>query len=237
MNVHNLMEELVYSGVNDLFDAARENKSEWLVCDCAQCRLDTICYVLNRVPPRYIKSARGLAHTQNDDAFDRPQLLADINRIALEGMKQVLSSRRPHTQAGSELPVGPVFNVPTLVGRILDGQTFEPVRGLSVKLLLNGALAESINSSWENPCVINEHTPGTFTFWPKPIAATAEGEKRVFSFEIAVDREGYDPIRYFFELGVASESVIRTAYTSEHSYILPDLHFFRLDDADSPTGD
>ncbi len=233
MNVHNLMEELVYSGVNDLFDAARANKSEWLVCDCGQCRLDTICYVLNKVPPRYIKSARGLAHTQSDDALDKPQLLADINRIALEGMKQVLSSRRPHSTTDYDLPSGPVFNFPTLVGRILDGQTFEPVRDISVHLLLDGKLAESISSSWENPCVINEHTPGTFTFWPKPIAASGEGEKRVFSFEIAVERDGYDPIRYFFELGVLSESIIRTAYTSEHSYILPDLHFFTLDDENS----
>ena len=91
MNVHNLMEEMVYSGVNELFDTVIESKADWLTCSCEQCRLDTICYVLNRLPPHYIKSGRGLAYAQNEDAIDKMQLVADINRIALEGMKQVLA--------------------------------------------------------------------------------------------------------------------------------------------------
>ncbi len=233
MNVHNLMEELVYSGVNDLFDTARKAKADWLVCDCDQCRLDTICYVLNKVPPRYIKSGRGLAHTQREDSFERAQLLADINRIALEGMKQVLSSRRPHCGEVDILPETPVFNFPTLVGRVLDGTTFEPVRDVSVFLYQDSELAEPISTSWDNPCRINEHTPGTYTFWPKPESASSESLKRVFSFEVRIAREGYESINYYFELGLNSEAVLRTAYSSEHSFKLPDLHLFPLTDATS----
>jgi len=229
MNVHNLMEELVYNQVNDLFDTARANNAPWLTCSCPQCKLDTICYVLNRIPPRYIKSGRGLVYTQIEDSFDKAQLSADISRIGLEGMKQVLSSKRPHTSGEQDLPDTPVFNFPTIVGRVLDGLTFEPVKDISVLLLIDSKPAVSIDSSWENPYNISSHTPGSFTFWVRPKGATKEGIKKVFAYEIRIQKEGFDPINYFFELGIASESIIRTAYSAEHAFILPDLHLFPVD--------
>jgi competence protein ComFB len=225
------MEEMVYAAVNDLFDTAKMNKAPWLTCSCNQCRLDTICYVLNQMPPRYIKSGRGLAYSQFEDATtDKSQLAADIRRIGLEGMKKVLSSKRPHTRLPTDLPDAPVFNFPTFVGRIFDGQTFEPAKDVSVLLLMDSVKAESIDHSWENPYHITAHTPGTFTFWVKPVGAENDGQKKVFPFEIQVKRRGFDPIQYFFELGVTSESIIRTAYTAEHAFILPDLHLFPIKD-------
>jgi len=226
MNVHNLMEELVYSGVNELFDTAIEAKADWLTCSCEQCRLDTICYVLNRIPPHYIKSGRGLAYAQTEDSIDKMQLMADINRIALEGMKQVLHTKRPNHNTLADLPEIPVFNFPTILGRILDGCTFEPAKNIKVLLLLDGKPAESIDSTWDNPFTITTHTPGTFTFWVKPESAKKEGLRKVFPFELNVDVEGHDPIRYYFEVAATSESVIRTAVNTDHSLFLPDLHLF-----------
>lgn len=230
MNVHNVMEEFVYSEVNALFDTALVNKAPWLTCSCSQCRLDTICYVLNRIPPRYIKSGRGLAHSQLEDSIDKAQLSADINRIAIEGMKQVLATRRPHDSERTNLPDTPVFNFPTFVGRILDGTTFEPLKDIPVTLLSGSEKAESIDGTWENPYYISGHTPGTFTFWVKPQSSKKEGTKKVFSFKLRAEKEGYDPLSFYFELGITSESFIRTAYTAEHSYILPDLHIFPVSD-------
>lgn len=230
MNVHNIMEEMVYEAVNDLFDTAKANKTPWLTCSCNQCRLDTICYVLNKMPPRYITSGRGLAYSQLEESIDKSQLSADISRIGLEGMKKVLSSKRPHSRSANDLPDSPVFNFPTFVGRIFDGQTFEPVKDVSVLLLLNSEKAVSIDQSWENPYHVTAHTPGTFIFWVKPVSVEKEGLQKVFPFEIHVDRRGYDPIRYFFEIALTSESVVRTAYTAEHAFILPDLHLFPLKD-------
>lgn len=230
MNVHNLMEELVYSGVNELFDAAIESRAEWLTCSCDQCRLDTICYVLNRIPPHYIKSGRGLAYAQTEDSIDKMQLMADINRIALEGMKQVLLTKRPNHDQSDSLPQTPVFNFPTFVGRILDGCTFEPARNIAVHLLMEGEPAQSIHHSWDNPFIIDPHTPGTFTFWPKPVSAAKTDMRKVFSFEVMVNEEGFDPIRYYFEVASTSESVIRTAVNTDHSQFLPDLHLFPAGD-------
>jgi hypothetical protein len=223
------MEDLVYSEVNGLFDTAQKNKAPWLTCSCSQCRLDTICYVLNRIPPRYIKSGRGLAYSQLEDSIDKAQITADINKIGLEGMKQVLLSKRPHNSRAVDLPDSPVFNFPTFVGRILNGLTFEPVKNISVELYVDSRKAESIDSTWENPYKISTHTPGTYSFWIKPVGANKESIKKVFPFEIRVEESGYDPVNYFFELGITSESYVRTSYSSEHSFILPDLHLFPLD--------
>jgi len=229
MNVHNLMEELVYTEVNDLFDTAQKNKAPWLTCSCSQCRLDTICYVLNRVPPKYIKSGRGLAHSQMEESIDKAQIAADVSRIGLEGMKQVLSAKRPHGKP-TDLPETPVFNFPTFIGRILDGMTFEPVKNTSITLYMDNRKAESIDSSWENPYRISDHTPGTFSFWVKPVGAAKEDQKKVFSFELRAEQPGFEPLQYFFEIGILSESIIRTAYTADHAYLLPDLHLFPVDD-------
>jgi len=230
MNVHNIMEELVYSEVNGLFDTAKKDQASWLTCSCGQCRLDTICYVLNRVEPRYIKSGRGLAYSQLEESLDKAQIAADINILAIEGMKQVLGSKRPHSPEISDMPQTPVFNFPTLMGRVLDGKTFEPVKNLSVSLFLDGSMAESIDTSWDNPYQISAHTPGTFSFWVKPVGSDKEGANKVFAFEARIEEKGYDPINYFFELGITSESFIRTAYSAEHSFVLPDLHLFPVEE-------
>jgi len=226
MNVHNLMEELVFSQVHDLFDTAKKNRTDWLTCTCAQCRLDTICYVLNRIQPRYIKSGRGLAYSQLEESFDKAQLAADINFLAIDGMHQVMSTRRPHNNSDTDMPELPVFNFPTFVGRILDGLTFEPVHDIDVELIQGTNSALPIDQSWENPYHISEHTPGTYTFWVKPQKADAEGVNKVFPFAIRVSREGCDPIEYFFELGLTSETFLRTAYSADHCWFLPDLHLF-----------
>ena len=178
MNVHNLMEDLAYTEVNGLFDTAKESKAPWLTCSCNQCRLDTICYVLNKIQPHYIKSGRGLAYSQLEDFVDKTQITADINRLGLEGMKKVLSTKRPHSPIISNLPDSPVFNFPTFMGRILDGRTFEPIKEVSVLLLRDSKKAESIDSSWENPYRITEHTPGAFTFWVKPFGLKTRESKK-----------------------------------------------------------
>ena len=51
MNVHNLMEEIVKQRVDQLYENAKNEKVEWLSCDCENCRLDTVSFVLNRIPP------------------------------------------------------------------------------------------------------------------------------------------------------------------------------------------
>ena len=90
MNVHNIMEELVTKRVNDLYDQVKDLKAPWFTCDCEHCRIDTISYVLNRIPPKYVVSGRGLTHSITNEA---PQLKADIDALGIEGMHAVARSQ------------------------------------------------------------------------------------------------------------------------------------------------
>ena len=111
MIIHNVMEDLVYTEVNKLFDEAEEKKESWLTCSCMQCRVDTMCYVLNRVKPRYIKSGRGLAHFLKFEKTEKVQIMADITSLVIEGMHRVLSTKRPHDHE----PIFETENTPVLI--------------------------------------------------------------------------------------------------------------------------
>ena len=137
MNVHNLMEEIVKQKVDKLYENAKEEKVEWLSCDCENCRLDTVSFVLNRIPPKYVVSGRGATHAAID--LDNTQLQADVESLAMEGMRTVSSTKRPYhlDSSNNDAPknVQPYFNFNSFTGRIFDGATFEPVSNASVLLL------------------------------------------------------------------------------------------------------
>ncbi|MGP1593763.1 MAG: late competence development ComFB family protein [Treponema sp.] len=226
MTIHNLMEDFVYAEVNRVFDAAKDKNEPWFTCNCLQCRFDTVCYVLNRISPRYTTSGRGMAHFIHFDQGEKNQLIADISILAFEGMKTVLATQRPHTTSEKALPSGPVFNFPTLTGRIVDGQTFTPVHDIPVSLYLESTLVGQINHLWENPYIISSQTPGTYTFWPFPSVAEAAGENRIFNLFIHAEREGCDPIHYHFKLGLTSDFAAKKELDADNCHHLPDLYLF-----------
>ncbi len=226
MTIHNLMEDLVFNEVNKVFDVVKEKNEPWLTCDCLQCRLDTICYVLNRMEPRYIKSGRGMAHFMQLDKSQKTQLYTDISILAFKGMKVVMEKQRSHMVKEQILPAGPVFNFPTISGRIVDGQTFASVDDITVSLYLEEILVSQISSSWDNPYRISKNTQGGYTFWPFPVSASNIDENRIFNFYIHSERKGYETIHYHFKLGLTSEPSARTNVDAYNCHNLPDLYFF-----------
>ena len=234
-NIHNVMEELVRAEVDRLFDAAEAQKLDWLSCTCKQCRGDVVCYVLNKIPARYVRSGRGVAHYNDNERATKPQIGADISAVALEGMKLVSQRKRPHADDDSALSDeavsdAPVFNFPAITGRVLDGLSFEPLAGVNAALYLDGELCKPLSAAWENPCITNEHTPGNFAFAIKPIPASYEGERKVFDFEIRVSAEGKDPVVHFVEIGVTGGMATRDIYMSGSAVVLPDVFLFPIED-------
>ena len=223
--IHNIMEDLVFTAVNKFYDEFNNQKPNWLECTCPQCRFDTMCYVLNRVHPRYIKSGRGLAHFIQPADLNHEQLLADIAALTVEGAKQVAKNRRPHDHE-QESVNSPVFNFPAITGRILDGKTFVPVSNIDVCLKIANSPVEQINGLWANPYTISEKTAGTFTFLPKYVKATDAGLNEVFPFSIVVDASGYEPINYYFKVGVQSSAYPQTEVSMQNCFKLPDLFLF-----------
>ena len=232
MNVHNIMEELVSQRINNLYDQLRDEKLSWLSCDCMNCRLDTISYVLNRVTPKYVVSGRGVTHSI--PSLNNSQLKADIEALGIEGIRIVSSTKRPfhempRADCEVEKAIQPVFNMPTFIGTVLDGTTFEPLIGATVILKQDGAPAEMVDSTWGNPCKTFQSTNGTYSFWVKSIPAKKDGENQKFNFTIEISAPEYTPISYAFEVPVVSESITRTELNSTFSLKIKDLILFRSD--------
>ena len=234
INIHNIMEEQVISRINELYDQVMKKGSPWLTCDCENCRLDTISYVLNRIQPRYVVSGRGVTHNTAAILADT-QIAADIDRLGLDGMKMVSTAKRPYHKSAKlnankapELKT-PVFNFPTFIGNVYDGSTFEPLIGARVFLKENENLAEMMDASWANPCKTFSSTNGSYTFWLAPKVAMEEKENQEFTFTIEVIAEGYTSAIYTFSVPLVSEKNDRRELNSTYSLKIQDLFLFRTD--------
>ena len=233
VNIHNIMEEQVINRINELYQKVKSKGSSWLTCDCDNCRLDTISYVLNRIPPRYVVSGRGMTH--NSSILNDTQLQADIDRIGIEGMRMVSTAKRPYHNAGrlssSSLPElrSPVFNFPTFIGNIYDGSTFEPLAGAQISLKDEDGLVQMMDASWANPCNTYEATNGSYSFWVAPRIAEENKESKEFTFTVEVIAEGYTPVTYNLSLPLVSEVQDRRELNSTYSLKIQDLFMFRTD--------
>lgn len=230
MDVHNVMEDIVKLAVNTLYEQVKEDGAKWLSCDCENCRLDTVNYVLNRIPPKYVVSGRGVTHATKD--LESPQVQADIKALAMEGMRIVNSTKRPfHTNNPAENKIqanaSPVFNFYTFTGNILDGNTFEPIPEASIMLKFDGKPAEMIDKTWPNPYHSVKSTNGTYSFWVKSIPAEEAGITKNFHFALEVKAEGYADEFYHFEIPVTSEAKSRVELDSTYSVKLKDLLIFK----------
>lgn len=231
MIIHNVMEDLIYNEVNKMFDEAEKNKEKWFTCSCMQCRLDTMCYVLNRVKPRYIKSGRGLAHFLKLEESEKNQIMTDITTLIIEGMHKVLATRRPHKEIiTAKSANAPAFNFPTISGKILNGSNFKPMDNVIVTLKLENDIVPQINILWDNPYKISDKTPGIFTFCPQSIPAIEAGKIKKFVFLITAEKEGFEPSRISFELELTSEEQEKSPLNSSYFYDIKDLFLFAESD-------
>lgn len=235
MNVHNLMEDVVIQSVNTLYDQIKENNVGWLSCDCQNCRLDAISFVLNRIHPKYVVSGRGVNHSVEE--MTSQQLKADINALALAGIRIVNSTKRPyHTNNKNQEIVKnltPAYNFSTFTGSVLDGTNFEPITNATITLKYQGKIAQMIDSTWANPYTTCKTTKGTFSFLVQPINAEKAGISTKFNFAIEVSAPGYQPTEYHFEIPITSDDCIKNDVNSTYSLNLKDIILFK-DDIENP---
>ncbi|MDR0382723.1 MAG: late competence development ComFB family protein [Spirochaetaceae bacterium] len=238
MEIHNLVEELVFAEVEAACDSINNlNKNDDL-CTCRQCRLDTACYVLNRLKPHYVVSSRGIMREEQLD-INKQQQLADIASLVYRGIKHVNLNRRPGFKHMREdravnAPSVACFNLPVIIGRLLNGRTFEPASGIAVELYVDGLLAEMKDANWQNPCVLSEKTEGTYTFWPASVPSGRNCKKRLFHFSIKAQPAGSAPLIHHFELPVFSEKKPIYAVNLNRTHKISDLYLFDTAEDDEP---
>ncbi len=229
MEIHNLTEDLVRTTIDDLFDE-EERVKKLGYCTCFQCRLDVACYALNKVKPEYVVSGRGMAYADLDYA-DKLQREADIVSVVKEGWARIDQTKRPHfthqsSHAKPTFPAGPVYNFPSIMGRLFNGANFEPFSGIEIGLYAGDELVPMMDLNWQNPCSLVKNTAGTYIFWPYPEVAEEPGAKKTFSFRVFVQVAGFEDLSHYFELELISETSVVDQFSIQRAHKLPDLYLF-----------
>ena len=231
MEFHNTVEDIVISRVNEIFDFLEKKENPGKFCTCNQCRMDIICYALNRMTPHYIVSNRGASRVQWE-SIERQQQVADITAMVHEGLKQVHHNQRPNFDHSGEAEGAsldfnhPVFNIPTIMGRLFNGNNFSPLSELDVELLRDGELVPMKDGNWQNPCRIVPNTEGSFSFWPAAVKASGSNEKKIFEYSLRVNTEEFETLIHFFNISVKSEVQTAGSFTLNRTFKLPDLYMF-----------
>ena len=224
MKLHNVMEDIVGTMVEEIFAEEELSGAEGF-CTSDQCKLDVTCFVLNRVTPKYIVSGRGLTHF-DIDYLDKLQREADLASRIYAAIEVVSNNQRPQPgrPQDSESESGPCFNPPTFTGRVFNSLTFEPVSDVEVVLYRDGELVTMISSNWQNPVRIVPNTPGSYSFWPRPIAAEEIDQRETLEFEIAIDSADYEPIKHYFQLSLQAQNGTLGYFTVDQNVQVKDLY-------------
>jgi len=231
MEIHNISEDVVFSSVRKIFDVIKREGNPEGFCLCEQCKIDTVCYTLNRVMPHYLVSNRGIARVEQDWA-GKQQAEADVATLIYKGLRVVNHNMRPNAVHDDTIPedkvlTEPAFYIPTLIGRLFDGETFAPLAGVTVELRSNNELVPMRNRNWQNPFTLVANTPGVFTFWPAPVIAKGLDIHSIFEYMLKVESPQYETLTHFIKIPVVSSMV--TTYSSasmDRTFKLPDLYLF-----------
>lgn len=231
MEIHNVSEDIVFSTVRTIFESIKKEGNPSGLCLCDQCRLDTICYTLNRIKPQYVVSNRGFTHMEQDWA-ERQQVGADIAAQVYKGLRLVNHNQRPiarhnETTSSGKALTEPAFYIPTIIGRLFDGLTFAPLSDVTVELRSEGELVPMRNRNWQNPFTLIANTPGAYTFWPAPIPTEAIDMHRIFEYSLKIESSQYEPMTHFFKIpAVSNIQSSHTSYSLDRTFKLPDLYLF-----------
>ncbi|MDR0374492.1 MAG: late competence development ComFB family protein [Treponema sp.] len=230
MELHNTNEDVVIAQVNDMFDMFERSGHSENICTCKQCRIDTACYVLNRIEPRYIVSNRGAIRIERN-SIENQQRKVDIVVMIHEGIAKINHNKRPsftHGVKKEEQSVHgmPMFNLPAISGRVFDGTNFAPMTNIDIELLRDDEMVAMVDNNWQNPFHLVEHNEGVFSFWPAPIATNEANVHKMFEFSIKINAQGFDKLNYFFKIPVKSEQKSGATFLRSRTFKLPDMYLF-----------
>jgi competence protein ComFB len=230
MDIHNTNEDLVFDCVQAIFDEIQNNGNPEKFCLCYQCRIDTICYTLNRIEPNYVVSNRGFTRIEYT-GIKRQQTEADLTALIYKGLRLVNHNLRPTAPHDGAAAVPhkinhPLFDIPTIAGRIFNGISFEPIVGVDVSLYYEGEPVQMRNTNWQNPFTMVSSTPGAFSFWPAPIIADIPDLTKEFKFSLRVNSLDYEPLTHFFAISMTSKFHNPQSYALNRTFKLPDLYLF-----------
>jgi competence protein ComFB len=221
MAVKNLMEDIVAALVDEVLLKTSKDDGDAIIY-----KDDIITYVLNRIPPKYYTSERGILHGKLDSQFVFQQK-TDILLLTHEAISTIKKRRSSELPASVKEPVNEYF-LPHVLGEILEETTFSIIPNVTVTLLYKDKPAEMIDQYWKNPYVTNKSTKGFFHFWPKLSHSEKDNKKsgKKMQFTLLCSHPKFNEKKIEFTLAVVESQ------NSYKSFIMPMILLEKLDGVD-----
>ncbi len=197
---------------------------------------DLVCYVLNRVKPKYVRSGRGILHSESS-LEKNIQDNVDLFSLVAEGMRTIIVRRKDSESSSNEISTADkedtsknyYFNFPCLVGKIISMSSGEELSGVKVTLKHKegdkNIQTLMINSNWSNSYIIADQTEGYFTFFPKSIID--DGEKpstKRFEFLLLFEHDKFGQLNKFFSITLASEKKMHSVFQRGSIHRIEDMY-------------
>ncbi len=161
MAFKNLMEDIVTAVVDEVLMKEDKDSLEY-----KPDKQDIITYVLNRMPPKYYTSERGILHGTLEAKFTFQQK-ADILFFTHEAIKIIQSRRRSEIEPKDVTDESKIYCLPHIIGEALEETTFSVIPDVKVTLLHQGKPAKMVDTTWKNPYITSKSTEGYYHFWPE----------------------------------------------------------------------
>ncbi len=238
MIVKNAMEDIVTNAVIEMLKDT-DNK----LLKCSAYIEDIVSYVLNRIPPKYVTSGRGVLHLEIDQT-DNIQQLADIYSKIKEAREIIAGRRKENDYMFEENDFffkdnvintkESYLNFPYFTGRVImssrEGLHHDVKITLYIKQNDHYELAKMINTNWQNPFTTSRHTFGYYTFWvePKLIADENQTREHTIFFKLHFESEEFESQDKFIEVFVTPEKAkylsVRTGFSTRIDDTVIDLY-------------
>ncbi len=176
MPVKNLMEDIVANTLNEVLSNNKE------LSQSIKNREDIIAYVLNRVPPKYFTSERGMLHGKLEEMYKTQQSI-DVLLLVHEAVDIVLDRRKSSAFSGDDKIGRERSLLPHIIGTVLEESTFSIIPEVEVTLLYKKKPAAMTDESWTNPYKTNRSTRGFYHFWPAYSEAMGSDKKIPFTLK------------------------------------------------------
>mgnify|MGYP000122182944 CR=1 FL=1 len=159
MAVTNLMHDIIVNSVEEVLKKEKGTDTAGVSSD------EIVAYVLNRVPPKYVTSERGLLHGVLD-AHYKIQQQVDILLLIYEAIEKITHGRNSNTAITEVARPGHSAYFPHIIGQALEESSMSVIPDIEVALLYKGKKCAMLDSAWENPCMTKLSTKGHYHFWP-----------------------------------------------------------------------
>jgi len=222
------MEDIVKEILEDILKDKKD------ICQCEQCKMDMVCFALNKILPKYVVSSRGIIHTEKN-RISESQSYADVYSIVMEAINTVSNTKRHEENKiiSIETPLEKeysekkyYFNFPQIVGKVIDSLTLAPISDAKIELCYtDNKIVEMFNKTWDNPIELIDKMEGIFTFWPAPLQ-TEKLEDKDFDFILKIYKKGYENLTKSFSIKIKSKNEINKVIKKENIFYLPDIYLY-----------